>query len=368
MSCKPKERSDTSNAVMGLTGCGMACIAILCLPGCVSPPTAERLEPIKVWTENVIQHQAKSSLENRRLVLAATKRGELAKLDQRHTQMRTELEHAGARRIEDCIDTVGAAAHNRRTESLGDVKKRIAFSEANRAVGKGNLRREVYYRQDLLNKLDTFAVERDDMFGVARARIRAAVAAAACAVASARQEAVASYGKDMRIAESQWQRQCRDKALKYERAQARLRKQIDELIASVAKWDVTDALGLRKRDIPSIDPVLPSGDNVEACFNGFVQGRSSRAAERAAATIGKVFDAALNHIHTVQCLPQDYQSQKNAASMYESTGDLCLGFDDGCSGSDDPTRADCGPCASGADGNGCHMPSGPADKEPAHGG
>ena len=345
----------------------MACIAILCLPGCVSPPLAERLEPIRIWTETVIQHQANMSLRNRTVFLAATKRSELANLDQRYTQMRAELEHAGARRIEDCLDTVGAAAQHRRTELLGDVKKRIAFSEANRAVGKGNLRREVYYRHDLLNQIDTLAAERDDMLGVARARIRAAVAAASCAVGTARHGAVATYRDDMRIAESQWPQKCGAEAFEYGRAKKGLRKQIDKLGASFAKWGLADTLGLRKPDIPSIDPVLPSGDNVEVCFNRFVQGRSTRAAERAAATIGNVFEKARDHIHTVQCMPKDFHVKVDANSMYESTGDLCLGFKDGCAGSDDPARADCGPCASGADSNGCHMPAGPADKEPDHG-
>ncbi|MDE0349432.1 MAG: hypothetical protein OXM56_06975 [Gammaproteobacteria bacterium] len=318
-----------------------ACISVLCLSGCASAPLAEHLDAVQEWTEAFIESQTEANEAARRAFQAATVQGTVVALNTRYTELLANFERAAARRTADCEVLVASALGNKTKTELNDLTQRISLSDANKAAGEPDVRRQYYYRQELsVARADRVENERAWM-SVARGRIRAAAVTSACTAAATHRQALARYREEMRALVNA--EDCRPEVQRYRQGLDSIRARADELRDRL-ETPLAERLFRKAADI-SPAPMWPTRLEVERCLRESFAARSTTAATPAKESIEQTFEEALESFHAVRCLPVNFDKISNpncldvaAASCQESGGECLLRYPEG--GQCEPTLDD----------------------------
>ena len=296
-------------ATSGRSRRNAVCVVTLSLAGCTSEPLQRQFETVKGLTEAVVRLQADANQTNRRVFRDARVRSALADLDAVHAELLVDLGHSSVRRMEDCEGIVAAALGNKITTKLDDLKAQIGLGEANQAFGEGNLRRQHYYQHAYFDKLSDLAEDQLGWIRVARGRVRSGFANASCALAASRQVARAYYVQQMDAVSTEWEHECSKEVLNYESQLKAMRDQMRDIKEGLGKSCIAQALGLCRTSTEPVEPVFPTGSDVERCFRETLERRSTSAANHGEETMRTEFQKALTAARQMQCLPDGFDKQ-----------------------------------------------------------
>ena len=304
---RPSEYSTARAVVLGL-------LVLFGAIACSAPGRVEDLDQMRKWIDATLDDQATVLDDNNDLLWATTQRDALAQLRATYLGRQTDLQRTAYRRTQACHDAVAAAGQQKAEDGQNELEQQVDLLESNRMVGEGNVRREFYYRRQLLHAMENSFEKRLRALEISMARLGAGLADALCKLETAHQKAVNRYRDTMMAVRDYCGNECEGAYDAYRDSRDTLDASFTKVRRMLKEQDIFDALGWRKRGeeigLPDYDP-----PGVSDCVGRYVRTQSSQALALAEAELLRQFEPVRAELEDVDCLPENWEQVAEADKL-----------------------------------------------------